>query len=136
MSDFSKPVIINGPNDLLQLGHRTKHGIQTSVDNWLNITEAMAYCEREKIRPTLMIFGEEISWKVAALMVALLSGPEPTAMLAVSLHTSIGALRKWATSKPGLFTLEPCGKKAGDHVLHLTDGGADVARRLSGALNG
>lgn len=92
MAKIGNPVIYPGPNNLLQFGHRTAHGIQTSIENFLSLLEARAFCKAQNIKVTYEIDGQRVNDRECDLISAM---PFDKAIRVNEARTAIKSSVKW-----------------------------------------
>lgn len=160
MSNLGAPVIVSGPNGLMQLAHRTKFGLQTSIENFCSpqeareflmlnkmravfeldvekfcgLREAREFLALHKMRAVFVLDVGELNTRECDLLVALEGGPEMISDVMVKLTTTAGRIggsfKKF--SNLGLGSVVSTGEKRRDDVVALSEQGMIVRSRLLG----
>ena len=135
MAGLGSPVIVPGSNGLMQLAHRTKFGLQTSIENFNGLKEARDFLTLHKMRAVFEVDGGKLSDKECALIVAMRGSTETVGDLAVALTSTpawVGkAVKKLTTA--GLACQIHAAKKRKLDVVALTDAGRALRVRMVGA---
>lgn len=136
-------VIVPAQGGLLMLAERTEHGLQLSIENFLNWADAQDWCRRHKVRATFEVEGIPLADQTCSLLGLLASGDgRPLRDLSRELpgavgrnapsRSSIGAVRAMAArlEAAGLAVLGREGAKVGGWGLSLTERGHLLAAQI------
>jgi len=137
MASLGKPIIVPGPAGYWLLGHQTKHGIQTSIENFQTIREARDFCDRHKMTASVDLVSARVTFTDCAVLCASVTCAGVALKVAAKAsHTSVAAAAKSVErlSAAGMASLAPpsAGNKIGDHVLVPTEAGIAMAAFLQG----
>ena len=129
-------VIIPGANGLLQLGERTKFGIQTSIENFQNFDEVQRFLNDHKIRADYEISRDILPVRHCSLLLAIMHAADPVASeiaKSVKPKTTYAWVVKNALRLSKYVVVEQAeGAKTRDAKLFLTHLGMTLALRLDG----
>ena len=134
MASLGLPTIVPGPNGLMQLAHRTRFGLQTSIENFAGLAEARDFLSLHRMRAVFEFDRVKLSDRECSLVVQLVVSAESVGALAKALKTSPAWVGKVARRlvTDGLLWIELDDKPART-VLGLTSNGTLIAKRLRGA---
>lgn len=138
MASMGKPIIVPGPAGYWLLGHETKHGIQTSIENFSSITDAKRFCDRHGMRASVDLVAAKVTFTDCAVLCAtatMCGGKLKDAARAAKTNVSMARKSAQRLVGAGLASVEApaTGSKPGDHVIRLTEGGLGMASALIGS---
>lgn len=137
MAMIGRPLIVLGPYGHWLLGHQTRSGIQTSIENFVSVMEARDWCNKHRIPFRVDLDGTVLTERQINIMTACGMEPSRMAAVAAAAKTSIAAVRKQseALQKKGLMNLAPNieRQRIGDRHVHLTATGAKVLENATHA---
>ncbi|RVT95217.1 hypothetical protein EOD42_16665 [Rhodovarius crocodyli] len=77
MASVGQPIIVPSPRGFWFFGHLTEHGVQMSIENFLDLQHARRWCQGQGIRALYEIDGARMSTDAATLLEATALGIEP-----------------------------------------------------------
>lgn len=128
----ARPFITPGSHGFLVLAHRLREEVQFDIETFVSWHAADEWCRKHKIKAEYEIGGSRISQLGLSLLQEIATGGRSFATLAISLETTVGALRRVAKAleRGGAVRqhLPKGGKKAAQWVVEMTEEGRSVVK--------